>query len=90
MIGPEGDPRDRIANRQPFWDPRDDLPPLSELYADSGGDPSVCEFCEQPLDPSQEVTRTGARLPLDDSQEWIRGRDGAGAHLDCLNAYGAG
>ena len=39
------------------------------LYEDSGGDPAACEFCEK---------------PLDDSEPWQRGLDGAGAHVNCL------
>lgn len=39
------------------------------LYAASGGDVDVCEFCQQ---------------PLDDERPWRRGLDGAGAHEDCI------
>lgn len=49
------------------------LSPMSEWYAESGGDTSVCEICE---------------APLDDAEPWKRGLDGAGAHLSCLRAMG--
>lgn len=43
---------------------------LSHLYEESGGDPTRCEICDD---------------PLDDTRPWKRGLDGAGAHVDCLD-----
>ena len=46
---------------------------MSSLYEQSGGDTSVCEFCEKPLDVKKP---------------WKRGLDGAGAHIACIpNVY---
>jgi hypothetical protein len=45
---------------------------MGSLYAESGGDVNACEFCEG---------------PLDDSEPWKRGLDGAGAHLACIPRY---
>ena len=45
---------------------------MGSLYADSGGDTTVCEICEQ---------------PLGDEEPWKRGLDGAGAHVSCLKAF---
>lgn len=41
------------------------------LFAATGGDVNVCEFCKQ---------------PLDDSKPWKRGMDGAGAHEECIRS----
>ncbi len=46
--------------------------PLDQMYEQSGGDTSVCEFCGK---------------PLDDATPWTRGRDGAGAHNDCIPGH---
>lgn len=43
------------------------------LYADSGGNVSRCELCDE---------------PLTDAEAWMRGMDGAGAHHSCLRAFG--
>lgn len=48
------------------------LPNPRTLFADSGGDITRCELCEE---------------PLDETREWKRGLDGAGAHLDCLASF---
>ena len=61
--------RDPLERPQAF---ADDLPSPSELYEDTGGDPTRCEFC-------------GGLL--DEERPWRRGRDGAGAHEECLEAY---
>lgn len=42
---------------------------VANLYEQSGGDTTRCEFCGD---------------PLDDSRPWRRGLDGAGAHDDCI------
>lgn len=48
------------------------LGPMSSWYEASGGDTSVCEICGG---------------PLDESETWMRGLDGAGAHTDCVQAW---
>jgi hypothetical protein len=45
---------------------------MSTLYAESGGDTTRCEICD---------------APLDNSEPWKRGLDGAGAHIECLRPY---
>lgn len=44
-----------------------------KLYEQSGGDPSRCEFCDQ---------------PLGDDRPYRHSLDGAGAHEDCLRSKG--
>lgn len=46
---------------------------MGSLYADSGGDVNCCELCDEPLDTTEP---------------WIRGMDGAGAHKSCLRRRG--
>jgi hypothetical protein len=60
------------TNRTQIWR-APDLSDLSGLYEESGGDVSLCEICDQ---------------PLDETHEWKRGLDGAGAHLACLRNLG--
>lgn len=42
------------------------------LYAASGGDVTRCEICDG---------------PLDESEPWQRGLDGAGAHFLCIRRF---
>lgn len=42
---------------------------LGSLAENAGIDTTVCEFCDE---------------PLDDTREWRRGRDGCGAHVECI------
>lgn len=45
---------------------------VGSLYAESGGDLTRCEFCDE---------------RLDDTKPWMRGIDGAGAHLACIDEW---
>lgn len=53
-------------------DPEEVKRQMSSLYEQSGGDPTQCQFCDE---------------PPDDTQPWQRGLDGAGAHLACLRPW---